>query len=98
MLIIFGEKWSSFSLSKASGFDKRKKTITRTSRIRQERDSVLHKEASRQGGSVNILVNKILRKYTLYSRWNNRNNGTNCMKCVDVCIEDAITFKKEKSV
>ena len=27
MLIIFGEKWSSFSLSKASGFDKRKKTL-----------------------------------------------------------------------
>ena len=61
-------------MSKASGFDKRKKTITRTFRIRQEWDSVLQEEATRQGVSVNVLVNKILRKYALYSRWNDRNN------------------------
>jgi hypothetical protein len=61
-------------LSKGSGFDKRKKTITRTFRIRQEWDSVLQEEATRQGVSVNVLMNKILRKYALYSRWDDRNN------------------------
>ena len=54
--------------------DKRKKTITRTFRIRQEWDSVLQEEAARQGVSVNVLLNKLLRKYSLYSRWSDRNN------------------------
>jgi len=67
-------------VNKASGFDKRKKTITRTFRIRQEWDSVLQEEATRQGVSVNVLVNKILRKYALYSRWNDRNNDTSLPK------------------
>ena len=31
-------------------------------------------EAARQGVSVNVLLNKFLRKYTLYSRWTERNN------------------------
>ena len=61
-------------MSKSNRFDKRKKTITRTFRIRQEWDTVLQDEASRQGVSVNVLLNKILRKYSLYSRWNDRNN------------------------
>jgi hypothetical protein len=61
-------------LSKVSVFDKRKKTITRTFRIRQEWDSVLQEEATRQGVSVNVLMNKILRKYALYSRWDDRSN------------------------
>ena len=61
-------------MSKSKRFDKRKKTITRTFRIRQEWDEVLQKEASRQGVSVNVLLNKILRKYTLYSRWNDKSN------------------------
>jgi len=60
-------------LNKANHFDKRKKTITRTFRIRQEWDNVLQKEAARQGVSVNVLLNKILRKYSLYSRWDDRN-------------------------
>jgi hypothetical protein len=68
------------TVSKASGFDKRKKTITRTFRIRQEWDNVLQEEATRQGVSVNVLVNKILRKYALYSRWNDRNNDTSLPK------------------
>lgn len=60
-------------MSKSGRFDKRKKTITRTFRIRQEWDSVLPDEAARQGVSVNVLLNKLLRKYSLYSRWNDRN-------------------------
>jgi len=60
-------------LSKSNRFDKRKKTITRTFRIRQEWDSVLQDEAARQEVSVNVLLNKLLRKYSLYSRWNDRN-------------------------
>ena len=67
-------------MSKASGFSRRKKTITRTFRIRQEWDNVLQEEASRQGVSVNVLVNKILRKYALYSRWNDRNNDASLPK------------------
>ncbi|MCW4034485.1 MAG: hypothetical protein NWF03_03895 [Candidatus Bathyarchaeota archaeon] len=54
-------------------FDKRKKTITRTFRLRQEWDNVIQDEAQKQGVSVNVLLNKILRKYSLYSRWNDRN-------------------------
>jgi len=61
-------------LSKSTRFDTRKKTITRTFRIRQEWDNVLQEEASRQGVSVNVLLNKILRKYSLYSRWDDRNS------------------------
>ena len=60
-------------MSKSNRFDKRKKTITRTFRIRQEWDSVLQDEAARQGVSVNVLLNKLLRKYSLYSRWTDRN-------------------------
>ena len=67
-------------MSRASGFDKRKKPITRTFRIRQEWDSVLQEEATRQGVSVNVLVNKILRKYALYSRWNDRSNDASLPK------------------
>jgi hypothetical protein len=62
------------SLTKSNRFATHKKTITRTFRIRQEWDSVLQDEAARQGISVNVLLNKILRKYSLYSRWNDRNN------------------------
>ena len=61
-------------MSRVNRFGKRKKTITRTFRIRQEWDSVLQEEAARQGVSVNVLLNKLLRKYSLYSRWSNRNN------------------------
>ena len=61
-------------MSKANRFDKSKKTITRTFRIKQQWDAVLQEEAARQGVSVNVLLNKILRKYSLYSRWNDRNN------------------------
>jgi hypothetical protein len=75
-----GEKWSGSALSKVGGFNKGKRTITRTFRIRQEWDNVLQAEATRQGVSVNVLVNKILRKYSLYSRWNDRNSDTSLPK------------------
>ena len=61
-------------MTKSNRFITHKKTITRTFRIRQEWDSVLQDEATRQGVSVNVLLNKILRKYSLYSRWTDRNN------------------------
>jgi len=46
-----------------------RKTITRTFRIQQQWDEVLEEESERQGISVNLLVNKILRKYALFTRW-----------------------------
>ena len=63
-------------MSRVSRFGKSKKTITRTFRIREEWDNVLQEEAARQGVSVNVLLNKLLRKYSLYSRWSDRNNDT----------------------
>jgi len=59
-------------LSRVNRFGTRKKTITRTFRIRKEWDTVLQEEAARQGVSVNVLLNKLLRKYSLYSRWSDR--------------------------
>ena len=61
-------------MSRVNRFGTHKKTITRTFRIRKEWDSVLQEEAARQGISVNVLLNRLLRKYSLYSRWSNRNN------------------------
>jgi hypothetical protein len=58
-------------------FDKRKKTITRTFRIRKEWDEVLQEEAARQGVSVNVLLNKVLRKFSLYQRWADRKHDMN---------------------
>jgi hypothetical protein len=52
----------------------RKRTITRTFRISKEWDDILQEESERQGVSVNVLVNKILRKYSLFSRWIDRNS------------------------
>ncbi len=62
------------ALNRFGRVGKSKKTITRTFRIRKEWDDVLQEEATRQGVSVNVLLNKILRKYSLYSRWNDRYN------------------------
>jgi hypothetical protein len=60
-------------LSKERRPHKKKKTITRTFRIRGEWDDVLQEEADRQGVSVNVLLNKLLRKFSLYQRWADRN-------------------------
>lgn len=57
--------------------DRKKKTITRTFRIRKEWDNVLQEEAARQGVSVNVLLNKVLRKFSLYQRWADRNSDLN---------------------
>lgn len=67
-------------MSKEGRRDRRKKTITRTFRIRKEWDDVLQEEAARQGVSVNVLLNKVLRKYSLYSRWTDRNNDMSLPK------------------
>jgi hypothetical protein len=48
--------------------DARRRTVTRTFRIRQEWDDVLQEEAETQGISVNVLVNQILRRYALFIR------------------------------
>jgi hypothetical protein len=61
-------------LSRVNRVGTRKKTITRTFRIRNEWDNVLQEEAAKQGVSVNVLLNKLLRKYSLYSRWSDRKN------------------------
>ena len=61
-------------MKKANLFDKKSKTITRTFRIKKEWDDCLQEEAERQGVSVNVLVNNILRKFSLYSRWTERND------------------------
>ena len=61
-------------MSRVNRFGTRKKTITRTFRIRNEWDNILQEEATKQGVSVNVLLNKILRKYSLYSRWSDRKN------------------------
>jgi len=49
--------------------ERRKKSVTRTFRINKEWDDVLLAEAEEQGVSVNVLVNKILRRYALFERW-----------------------------
>ena len=49
--------------------ERRKKSVTRTFRISEEWDDVLQREAEEQGVSVNVLMNKILRRYALFERW-----------------------------
>lgn len=56
---------------------KRKTTITRTFRIKDEWDLVLHEEAERQKISVNVLIDKILRRYCLFGRFTDRINILN---------------------
>jgi hypothetical protein len=67
-------------LSKVNRSGTRKKTVTRTFRIRNEWDSVLQEEAARQGVSVNVLLNKLLRKYSLYARWSDRKNDATFLR------------------
>jgi len=49
--------------------ERARKTITRTFRINKEWDDTLQKDAEEQGVSVNVLMNKILRRYALFERW-----------------------------
>lgn len=55
--------------------DQTKRTITRTFRISKAWDDILQVEAERQGLSVNVSMNKILRKYALFGRWADRYNA-----------------------
>ena len=61
-------------MDKVRQLDEKKQTITRSFRIRKEWDDVLKEESARQGVSVNVLVNKIFRKFSLYSRCTERTN------------------------
>lgn len=59
-----------FDPKKPRSFSKKgHKTVTRTFRVREEWDDVLRREAEKQGLSVNVLVNLILRRYALFDRW-----------------------------
>jgi len=49
--------------------ERSKKTVTRTFRLSKEWDDVLQREAEEEGVSVNVLMNKILRRYALFERW-----------------------------
>jgi hypothetical protein len=53
----------------------RHKTVTRTFRIKAEWDNILKHEAERQGISVNVLMNLILRRYALFDRWTHSYNA-----------------------
>ena len=55
-----------------SRLDHKQRTVTRTFRISEEWDNILQEEANRQGLSVNVLVNKILRRYSLFDKWADR--------------------------
>jgi len=59
-------------------FDARRRTVTRTFRIRRAWDDVLQEEAEAQGISVNVLVNQILRRYALFIRQTD--------KCGALCV------------
>jgi len=59
-----------FDLENPRKFSKKgKTTVTRTFRLRKEWDDVLRREAEKQGLSVNVLVNLILRRYAFFDRW-----------------------------
>lgn len=57
---------------RVSQYKKSKKTITRTFRIKDEWDLILHDEAERQNVSVNVLMDKILCHYALFDRFTDR--------------------------
>ena len=65
--------------------NKRKKTTTRTFRIKDKWDLILLEEAERQNISVNLLIDKILRRYALFDRFTDR---------IDVINLSASTFKE----
>ena len=68
---------SSTIIAKQHKSNKRKKTITRTFRIKDDWDIILHEEAERQNISVNALIDKILRRFALYDRYADRLNVLN---------------------
>jgi hypothetical protein len=58
--------------SKNTKVQQKKKTITRTFRIKDDWDLILHEEAKRQNISVNVLIDKILRRYAFFGRYADR--------------------------
>lgn len=81
---------------------KRQKTITRTFRIRVDWDDILQEEAERQGISVNVLVNLILRKYALFDRWTRGYNAISLTQrtfreLIDSISEEKLALIGEKS-
>ena len=64
-------------MSKTRKLSKRKKTITRTFRIKDDYDLILHEEAKRQNISVNVLMDKIIRRFVLFDRFKDRINIIN---------------------
>lgn len=80
---------------------KGKKTITRTFRIKDNYDLILTKEAERQNISVNVLMDKILRRFILFYRFTDRINMINLPKrivkeMVQYIPEDQIEKKAEE--
>lgn len=66
---------SRFDSKKLQKFPKKgRKTVTRTFRVREEWDDILRNEAEKQGISVNVLVNMILRRYARFDRWTRHSN------------------------
>ena len=65
--------------------NKRKKTTTRTFRIKDDWDLILLEEAERQNISVNLLIDKILYRYALFDRFTDR---------IDVLNLSARAFKE----
>jgi hypothetical protein len=64
-----------FDTEKPQKFSKKRhKTVTRTFRVSEEWDDILRKEAEKQGISVNVLVNLILRRYARFDRWTRNSN------------------------
>ena len=64
-------------MSRTRKLSKRKKTITRTFRIKDDYDLILHEEAKRQNISVNVLMDKIIRRFVLFDRFKDRINVIN---------------------
>lgn len=72
-----------------------KKSVTRTFRLSKEWDDVPEKEAKEQGVSVNVLMNKILRRYALFERWADKYEVVHIMprtleRILDVASEEGI--------
>ena len=75
--------------------ERKKKSVTRTFRINKEWDDVLQKEALEQGVSVNVLMNKILRRYALFERWADKYEVLHIMprtleRILDVASEEGL--------
>jgi predicted DNA-binding protein YlxM (UPF0122 family) len=73
----------------------RKKTITRTFRIKDDWDMILSEEAERQNISVNALIDKILRSYALFNRYADR---LKILNLPDRILRAAIQFLPDERV